>query len=63
MVAAVDAEDAVHLHRRVTVARHLSVDPVRTKNDFGISGAFEDFLVHLLVAHADAAVTAGRVHD
>src|SRR5216684_219244 len=61
MLASMDSEHSVDLHRRGARERHFAIDTVRTERDLRVARAFEDILVHLLVAPSAAAIAAGRI--
>src|SRR6266853_4908942 len=60
--AAMQNKNPVHLNRKASLRRNFPFDPVRPKNDFGILPAFENVLVHFLIAPIVAAVSACRVY-
>src|SRR5713101_7645478 len=63
MFAAVQNKHAVNLHLGSALADDLSLDVVRSKDNFRIPPAFKNLMVHFLVAPLVAAVPAGSVGD
>ena len=48
--AAMQNKKSVHLDRKSSLRRNFPFHAVRSKNDFRVSRAFENFFVHFLVA-------------
>lgn len=63
MVASMQLENAVELDRRVSPQFDFAGQSGRRESDLGKALAFENLLVHFVVAALVAAVTAGSVDD
>jgi len=61
MVCPVNAEDAVDLNGGCALGQDFAFDVIGMENDVGVLGALENFLMHLLIAHAIAGVAAGGI--
>lgn len=62
MRLAMHAEFAIYHEMRLAPAAEGTSKPLRAEDDFGIFIAFQNLLVHLLVAGFVAAVSAGCIH-
>src|SRR5580692_8518834 len=61
MIGAVQLENAIDLHAGSSLRVDSTGHPRRCECDFGVALAFQDFLMHFVVATCVSAVTASRV--
>src|SRR5215469_2731791 len=63
VIAAVDREDPMHLHRGGTRGGDFALHPIGTEGDLGIARGLQNFAVHAPVANAAATLPRGCIHD
>jgi hypothetical protein len=63
VVASMQSDNAINLHLRVSLRFDLAGHSGGRENNLGIALAFQDFLVHFVVATRISGVSAGSIHD
>lgn len=63
VVSAVNGKNSVHLNVRSAQCGHVALHAIRAKTDFREAVAFQNFLVHFVVAAAIAALSGSGIDD
>jgi hypothetical protein len=63
VVASMQSDNAINLHLRVSLRFDLAGHSGGRESNLGVALAFQDFLVHFVVATRISGVSAGSIHD
>jgi hypothetical protein len=62
VVASMQSDNAINLHLRVSLRFDLAGHSGGRESNLGVALAFQDFLVHFVVATRISGVSAGSIH-